>query len=101
MNRRLATLTAIAALVLICTCLAGVASAQDDAQTKPRGMYLAIPPHSYYPVVPSSDQLTQWTYSFTYNSQKYTPVIVGTNATNTNKSTTTPVVIIPIKLVFG
>jgi hypothetical protein len=101
MNRRFAVLTAIAALVLICSCLAGVALAQDDAQTKPRAMYLAIPPHSYYPVVPSSDQLTQWTYKYTYNGQKYNPVIIGTDATSTNKSTTTPVVIIPIKLVFG
>jgi hypothetical protein len=101
MNRRFATLTSITALVLACVCLATAAFAQDDAASKPRAMYLAIPPHSYYPVEPSTNQLTQWTYSFTYNGQKYTPVIVGTNATNTNASTTTPVVIIPIKLVFG
>lgn len=58
-------------------------------------------PHSYYPVEHSADQLTQWTYDFTYNGTKYTPVIVGTNATKTNTSTTTPVFIIPIKLVYG
>jgi hypothetical protein len=101
MNRTCAALTAITALVLICTCMSGIASAQDDAQTNSRGMYLAIPPHSYFPVAPSSEQLTQWTYKFTYQNRKYAAVIVGTNVTDTNKTTTTPVVIIPIKLVFG
>lgn len=100
MNRRSATFTLFAALLVV-SCLASVALAQDDGATKPRAMYLAIPPHSYYPVEPSTDQLTQWTYTFTYSGTKYTPVIVGTNATNTDKSTTTPVFIIPIKLVFG
>jgi hypothetical protein len=101
MNRRFATLTTIAALVLACASLVSIAFAQDAPETKPRAMYLSIPPHSYYPVIPSGDQLTQWTYSFTYNGQRYTPVIVGTDATKTNTSTTTPVVIVPIKLVFG
>ena len=87
MNRRFATLASMTALILACVCLATVAFAQDNAASKPRAMYLAIPPHSYYPVEPSTTQLTQWTYSFTYNGQKYTPVIVGTNATNTNAST--------------
>src|ERR1700685_3709899 len=100
MNRRSATFTLLA-VVALASCLASVALAQDDAAAKPRALYLAIPPHSYYAVEPSSDQLTQWTYNFTYKGTKYAPVIVGTNATNTNKSTTTPVVIIPIKLVFG
>ena len=78
---------------------AGIAFAQANPFTGPR--YVAIPPHSYYPIEPSSDQLTQWTYSFTYSGQKYTPVIVGTDATKTNTSTTTPVFIIPMKLVYG
>jgi hypothetical protein len=99
-NRRFSTLTLIAALVLVCTCLVGVTLAQDDGAVKPRAMYLAIPPHSYAPVEPSSNQLTQWTYDFTYNGTKYTPVIVGTDATKTNTSTTTPVFIIPIRFVF-
>jgi hypothetical protein len=98
MNRRFVTLSLFATLLLAC---ASLAFAQDASETKPRAMYLAIPPHSYYPVEPSTDQLTQWTYSFTYQGNKYTPVIVGTDATKTNTSTTTPVVIIPIKLVFG
>jgi hypothetical protein len=101
MTRRFATLSSLVALVLVCTCVAGVAFAQDDAPAKPRAMYLAIPPHSYFPVEPSSSQLTQWTYSFTYQNQKFNPVIVGTDPSKTNVTTTTPVMIIPIKLVFG
>ncbi len=101
MTRRFATLTSLVALVLVCTCVAGVAFAQDDAPAKPRAMYLAIPPHSYFPIAPSSSELTQWTYSFTYQNQKFNPVIVGTDPSKTNVTTTTPVVIIPIKLVFG
>src|SRR5271167_1036952 len=101
MTRRFATLTLITALVLACSCLVGVAFAQDDAPAKPRAMYLAIPPHSYFPIEPSSSQLTQWTYNFTYQSRKYSPVIVGTDPSKTNVTTTTPVLIIPIKLVYG
>jgi len=100
MNRRFAAVTLIAAVALA-GCLAGVASAQEDGSAKPRAMYLAVPPHSYYPVEPSTSQLTQWTYHFTYQGTKFTPVIVGTDATKTNSSTTTPVVIIPVKLIFG
>jgi hypothetical protein len=97
MNRRAATFTLLAALLLAC---ASFAFAQDDP-AKLRGLYLAVPPHSYYAVEPSSSQLTQWTYKFTYNGTKYTPVIVGTDATKTNTSTTVPVFIIPIKMVYG
>ncbi len=90
----------IAALLLTCS-LAGIASAQDSESPSPRGIYLAVPPHSYYPVAPSNKQLTQWTYKFTYNGQKYSPVIVGTDPSKTNVTTTTPVFIIPIKMVYG
>jgi hypothetical protein len=98
--RRFAIVSLVAGLVQA-GCLTTVAFAQSSDTFKPRGLYLAIPPHSYYPVKPSRKQLTQWTYSFTYKGQKYTPVIIGTDITRTNKSTTTPVLIIPIKLVFG
>jgi hypothetical protein len=100
MKTRFAAFTLLASLVLA-GCLAGIAFAQDADPVKPRALYLAVPPHSYYPVEPSSKQLTQWTYDFTYQGTKYTPVIVGTDATKTNTTTTTPVFIIPIKLVFG
>jgi hypothetical protein len=78
---------------------AGIAFAQANPFTGPR--FVAIPPHSYYPIEPSADQLTQWTYTFTYNGTKYTPVIVGTDATKTNTTTTVPVFIIPMKLIYG
>jgi hypothetical protein len=99
MNRRSVTFALITAFALV-GCLAGLALAEDTA-SQPRAMYLSVPPHSYYPIEPSSSQLTQWTYHFTYKGQNFTPVIVGTDATKTNTSTTTPVFIIPIKLVFG
>jgi len=88
-------------MVLICACLAGVAFAQDSTDSKPRAIYLAIPPHSYYPVQPSSSQLTQWIYNYSYKSNKYSPTIVGTDPRTTNITTTTPVFIVPIKMVFG
>src|SRR5579864_2812616 len=99
MNRRFATFTLLAALT-VAGCLASVAFAQDS-NSKPRARFMALPPHSYYPVKPSSNHLTQWTYNFTYQGQKYSPVIVGTNPSKTNVTTTTPVFIIPIKMVFG
>ena len=100
MNQPVRTLKLFVALLLTCTCLVGITFAQDSGQAKPRAMFLAIPPHSYYPVAPSSSQLTQWVYSFTYNGQKYTPTIVGTDPRTTNVTTTTPVFIVPIKMVF-
>ncbi len=58
MSRRFATLT-LTALVLVCVCLATAALAQHDTATKHRAMYLAVPPHSYYPVEPSTSHLTR------------------------------------------
>jgi hypothetical protein len=99
MNRRFAAFTLLAALT-VAGCLASVAFAQDAA-VKPHALYLSVPPHSYYGVQPSSHQLTQWTYHFTYQGTQYSPVIVGTSPAKTNVTTTVPVFIIPIKLVFG
>jgi hypothetical protein len=61
MNRHFVTLSLFATLLLACVSFATAAFAQDDGATKPPAMYLAIPPHSYYPVEPSTSQLTQWT----------------------------------------
>jgi hypothetical protein len=100
MTRRSASLALIAAL-LLASCLTGVALSQDSTPATPRARYMVLPPHSYYPVAPSTTGLTQWTYSFTYQGQKFTPVIVGTDPSKTNVTTTTPVYIIPVKMVFG
>lgn len=100
MMKRSFTFTMLMGLILA-GMLAGVAFAQDSETSKPRAMYLAIPPHSYYNVEPSSQSLTQWVYSFTYNGTKYTPTIVGTSPITTNSTTTVPVEIIPIKLVYA
>jgi len=100
MNRRLPTITLIAGLLVI-GCFVSAAFAQDETAPQGRATYLALPPHSYFPVEQSSNKLTQWTYSFTYNGNKYTPVIVGTDPRKTNVTTTTPVFIIPVKLVYG
>lgn len=102
MNRRSTTFTLglIAALALA-GCLSSFSFAQDGGASKPRAMFLAVPPHSYFAVEPSSSHLTQWTFTFTYEGTKYTPVIVGTDPSKTNVTTTTPVFIIPIKMVYG
>ena len=88
------------AMLLLVGCLANFAFAQD-ASSKPQARFLAIPPHSYYPVEPAASHLTQWTYHFTFNGQKFSPVIVGTDPSKTNVTTTVPVFIIPLKMVFG
>jgi hypothetical protein len=49
--KRTAALSLLTALALV-GCFGTVALAQDDGAAKPRPLYLAIPPHSYYPIEP-------------------------------------------------
>jgi len=92
---------AVALITFVWLAVAGLTLAQDAKPAKPRAIFLAIPPHSYGSVAPSAKHLTQWTYSFKYQGLIYTPVIVGTDPRHTNVTTSTPVFIIPIKMIFG
>jgi hypothetical protein len=103
MKRSLITGSLITVLVaLACISLTGIGVAQDIQSARP--MYVTLPPHSYFPARQDLDpatQLAQWTYSFTYNSQTYTDVFVGTDPSKTNTTTTVTVGIIPLKMVYG
>jgi hypothetical protein len=91
-------ITALVALV----CMSLGAVAQDSA----RPMFRTLPPHNLFPnAVPANPavQLPQWTFDWTssYNNHAYATVIVGTNPSTTNTTTTVNVGIIPIKMVYG
>jgi len=94
-------LVTITLLALVAS--AGVAFAQDVQTARP--MFLAVPPHSYGPVrqADPAAQLPQWTFPFTssFNNRQYKPVIVGTDPSQNNSTTTVTVGVIPLKMVYG
>lgn len=99
MNRRIATLSLLAAFVLACTGFASVAFAQNSSQARPA--YLALPPHSYYNFSPAGSAVAQWNGGFTdLTHQKITFTMIGTDPHNTNVTTTVPVFLVPIKMVY-
>src|SRR5579872_3966944 len=86
----------VVALFAALLSFAGSAIAQNVQTAQP--MFRALPPHSYYPTdsTPAA-ALPQFTFS-----QGVTPaVIVGTDPSKTNTTTTIPVGIIPIKMVYN
>ena len=97
MNRRFATLSLLATLLLAC---ASLAFAEDNsANVKP--MFTAIR-HDGPSVSPSGKQLVQWNGSFKdHTGQTHTFTMVGTNPATTNVTTTTTVWIIPVKFVYN
>lgn len=88
-------------LVLTLLGLTGVAVAQNAQSARP--MFTTLPPHNYYPATPSATQLPQWTFNWTssYDHRSFNTVIVGTDPSTTNTTTTVTVGIIPIKMVYG
>jgi hypothetical protein len=101
MKRRLAVSSIAVCLVLAC---AGITSAQetkypDILDAKP--MFKAGPNHmNLAPKAPTAS-LTQWNGSFTdLTKKKITFTQIGTDPTSTNTSTTIPVIIIPVKMVY-
>ena len=95
MNSRFATLTLIATLLLGCASIAFAQSAQDFQ--KP--ILTTLPQHPQT-VVPAKN-LTQWNGSFTdLTHVKRTFTMVGTNPSKSNVTSTIPVFVIPIKMVF-
>jgi hypothetical protein len=82
--------------------LAGTAFGQYNSAVRPR--YEALPPHSYYPFTlnQASTPLAQWNGKFTdLLHQNITFTMVGADPSKSNVTTTIPVVIIPIKFVYG
>jgi hypothetical protein len=74
--------------------------AQDTQVATPR--FAALPPHSAYPLSQKpAANLTQWRAAYTHKNVRYPFVMVGTNPKTTNLTTTVPVFIIPIKMVYG
>jgi hypothetical protein len=82
--------------------VASAAFAQYNSAVRPR--YEALAPHSYYPFASNlaSTPLKQWNGKFTdLLHQNITFTMVGLDPHTSNATTTIPVVIIPIKFVYG
>jgi hypothetical protein len=94
MNSHYASVSALAFATLL------PLAATAHTQVKPR--FVTLPNH--YNLAPHhpAASLTQWNGSFTDLTNKTVSyVMVGTNPNSTNTSTTIPVVLIPIKMVYG
>jgi hypothetical protein len=102
MNRNFAVTVIAVSLTLAC---AGIVSAQetkypDILDAKP--MYKAGPNHMNLGSKEPTASLVQWNGSYTdLTGKTITYTQIGTNPTNTNTSTTIPVMIIPVKFVYS
>jgi len=91
-------------LTLCMVVLAASALAQQTKYPDAKARFVTLPPHMN--LAPHSTaataHLTQWNGSFTDLTKKVVKfTMVGTNPTSTNVTTTIPVFIIPIKMVYG
>lgn len=95
----------LSALLTACIALSfvGTLAAQENKYPDAKPMFVAGPPHLNIAVRKSpAGPLSQWNGSFIdVTKKKITFTMVGTSPLTTNVSTTVPVFIIPIKLVFG
>jgi hypothetical protein len=100
MDRRF-TLTTLLAALLIC-CFATLAVAADHPYPNPKRMFVTLPQHPQKYNVPSpAGNLTQWNGKFkdlTNHTRTFT--MVGTNPGTTNTTSTIPLIVIPVKMVF-
>lgn len=81
-----------------------VASAQPDAGSHPKPMFVTLPNHKdvMAPVRTPAGQLPQWNGSFTdHLGQTVTYTMVGRDPATTNATSKVRVFIIPVKMVFG
>jgi hypothetical protein len=85
-------------LVLVCACLASIASAQE-IKVQPKGRYVVLPARLRYDLKAPAASLQTWNGSFNYQGTNYTYNMVGT-APSTNTSTTVQVYVIPLKVVI-
>jgi len=96
--RSLGLFVAIVALSSLCFTVSASAQAYDPTA---RPMYKVLPARPANQNSAPAAQLPQHTFSYTYNSQNIHAVIVGPDPATTNSTTTIPVGIIPIKMVYG
>jgi hypothetical protein len=90
-------LTSVSALALA---VALPLSATAKLQVKPR--FVTLPNHYKLAPLHPASSLTQWNGGFTdLTGHAVTYVMPGTNPNSTNTSTTVPVVLVPIKMVYG
>ena len=93
--------------VLLTACIAlsivSTLSAQENKYPNAKPMFVAGPPHRDIAVRKApAGNLVQWNGSFTdITKKKVSFTMVGTDPNTTNVSTTIPVFIIPIKMVYG
>jgi hypothetical protein len=90
----------------LCIAFAGLTFAQEATPPQiidAKPYFTTLPNHTELaPRTPASTSLTQWNGSFTdITKKKVTYTMVGTNPALTNVSTTVPVYIVPIKMVYG
>jgi hypothetical protein len=103
MTMRIRSLALLAtALTIPCAASAGIFPAIPKGEMKG---YFVVPHHDWGNAptrAPSGSDLTQWNGSFTdQTGKKITFTHIGTDPGSTNTSTTTTVLIIPIKMVYG
>jgi hypothetical protein len=99
MKQRFTALSFLAALLAVAS-LTGAAFAQDATDTLPaHPRFARLLPHLTNDIAPPATPLTTWNGSFKYAGVTYNYNMVGT-APSTGTSTTVPVFIIPIALVY-
>jgi hypothetical protein len=97
MKQRLTVLSLVAVLAVV-ACVTGAAFAQEDT-IPARPMYGHLTPHLRADIKTPATPLTTWNSTFVYKTKTYKYNMVGT-APSTGTSTTIPVFIIPVKLVY-
>jgi hypothetical protein len=77
------------------------AASQHPQLVKFKPMFVVLRHPGVKAMASTSSTLPQWNGSFNYKGQTYHFTMVGKNPASNNATTTIPVYIIPIKLVFG
>ena len=102
MQKHSAVFTMLAALIAVLVVASGSILAQDNSQSGPRPMFAHPAPMPALTV--SAPNVALQTFTHTYNfvgdGGNQSVTIVGTDPSSTNVSTTIPVLIIPVKMVF-
>ena len=84
------------------TILPSVAGAASPVSPNAKPMFVTLPNHLNLAPQHAAAQVVQWNGSFTDLTNKHvTYTMIGTDPTATNTATTIPVMIIPVKMVYG